>query len=99
MDKEQKLKSLKAEVKKLNGTIAKLEREVFKEKLPEDGIILDGWVGVRYPMFHRYYGIIVSDKPAIHIYDERKYVIQVMKYNETMEDSRITRVTCKHGDF
>ena len=96
---EATLKTLKAERKSLDGQIKLLERVIFKQKLPEDGIILDEGLGERYPMSSGYYGIIVSERPAMHIYQDKIYGIEIWQYKEDSVDIKIGYVSTKHGNF
>ena len=58
-------------------------------------ITLEKDAGLRFPAEEGFYGIIVSERPAMHIWDDKIYTIEV--YDEN--DKYAGKWSGKHGDF
>ena len=85
--KQAKLAELKKQVKTL-------KEEILRMQLPDGAIFLDNGLGRSYPKEKGYYGIIVSERPAMHIYDDKIYGIDIYKSGKKVGYS-----SCKHGAF
>ena len=62
--------------------------------IPNEAITLDNRYGKRYPKTEGYYGFIISEKPAMHVWQDKIYTIDVYK-NKTF----VNTITCKHGEW
>ena len=67
-----------------------------KAVLLKDGFYFDEDTryGRRYKPDSGYYGILVGDRPAMHIYQMRQYTIDVYQ-----DDDYVTTITCEHGEY
>jgi hypothetical protein len=65
-----------------------------KKELPEDAIALEERYGRRYPLEDGYYGFVVGDRPALHVWEMRKYTIDVFQNGKY-----VTTIVCEHGEF
>ena len=62
--------------------------------LPDDAITLDNRYGKMYPKNEGYYGFIVGEKPAMHIWQDKIYTIDIYQ-----DEKFIDTVSCKHGEW
>jgi len=63
-------------------------------ELPEDAIEIEERYGRIYPLSEGYYGFIVGERPAMHVYQMKKYTIDIFK------DSKfVNTIICEHGEF
>ena len=62
--------------------------------LPKDAITLDNRYGKMYPKNENYYGFIVGERPAMHIWQDKVYTIDVYQ-----EKRFIDTIVCKHGEW
>jgi hypothetical protein len=56
---------------------------------------LENRYGRRYPSSEGYYGIMVGDRPAMHIHQMRKYTFDVYDKN----DKYVSTFTAEHGEW
>lgn len=69
-----------------------------KEELPEDARELNNRYGKRFPLEQGYYGYIVSQQPALHVWQMTKYTIDVYRNVDGREQFQ-TSFIAEHGHF
>jgi tRNA U34 2-thiouridine synthase MnmA/TrmU len=70
------------------------QTDMKKQDLPKGAIEIENRYGRMYPLEDGYYGFIVGDRPAMHIYQMRKYTIDIFNNGEF-----INTIVCEHGEF
>jgi Zn-dependent oligopeptidase len=58
-------------------------------------ITLEKDAGLRFPAEEGFYGIIVSERPPMHVWGDKIYTLEVYDKN----DKYVGKWSGKHGDF